>query len=293
MPKPRSQKPRFAIALLVLAALVTLAFALPWSRASRPEEPEPAESLPPEPQIERLLDDVLADLRPDQSPWLETTIRQRVHLPGVAYTAEGRYQTAPGHRCRLELRTQTGQASGTLLVVSDGQHLWRGQRVGDGAWTTVQRAGLGPCFETEGVGNWPKSRGDNGMSFSGVAPLLRNLRRTLDWVSQSTDANGEVVLTGVWPAARRAALAPPGQSWPLGLPRRCQLTLDAATHWPRRVEWWGPQAEGNHNQLLAELEFRDPVRNQPLTPEQCATAFAFDPGLTPVTNQAGTAPAAE
>jgi hypothetical protein len=285
MHKPHWQKPRFAVALLVLAALVTLAFALPWSRASRPEQPEPFEALPTDPQAAGLLDQVLADLRSEQSPWLETDVRQQVHLPGVAYTAEGRYQTAPGHRCRLELRTQAGQASGTLLVVSDGQHLWRGQRVGNGAWASVHRTALGPAFDQEGLDNWPKSRADNGMSFSGVAPLLHNLRGKLDWVNQSADAEGHVVLTGVWPASRRAEIAPAGQSWPIGLPRRCRLTLDAATHWPQRVEWWGPLAEGNHNQVLAVLEFRDPVRNQPLTPEQCAAAFSFDPGLTPITNQ--------
>jgi hypothetical protein len=294
MHKPRSRTPAYALVLLVLAAGASLAFKLPWSRASRPEQPEPAESLERNAESERLLDEVVAETAPDHLPWLETSVRQQVYLAGVAYTAEGRYQTAPGHRCRLELRSQAGQATATLLVVSDGQYLWKGQRVGEKTWAKVERAALGPCFKAPGAGKWPQGRGDdNAMQFSGVAPLLQKLRGDLEWVNVSRDAEGRTMLTGVWPAARRAQLAPAGQSWPVGMPRLCRLTIDTATHWPQRVEWWGPDSDNHRNGLLAEIVFGDPVRNQPLTAEQCATAFAFDPGITPVKDQVGDGSIAE
>lgn len=287
MPKPRSLTPRYAVALLLLAALSTLAFKLQWSRASRPEQSEPAEGLDRSPEAEHLLDEALAEFGSERSPWLEASVRQQVHLAGVAYTAEGRYQTAPGRRCRLEMRSQAGQATGTLLLVSDGRHLWRGRRIGDNAWTSVDRAALGPCITEGGVSKAAPARADNAMQFSGVAPLLQNLRGNLEWVNLTRDAEGHAIVTGVWPAARRAQLAPTGQAWPANMPRFCRLTIDAGSHWPQRVEWWGPQSDDNHNTLLAEMDFGAPVRNQPLTPEVCATTFAFDPGITPVKDQSG------
>jgi hypothetical protein len=45
--------------------------------------------------------------------------------------------------------------------------------------------------------------------------------------------------------------------WPETLPRQCRLVLDAETHWPHRVEWWGPENVGQRDRLLIQVEFRD------------------------------------
>ncbi len=65
-------------------------------------------------------------------------------------------------------------------------------------------------------------------------------------------------------------LRPPPQA------RRVCVFLDPRTMWPRRVEWWGETAEGDPV-TLAELEFRTPVLNQPLSAAECRQAFTFVP----------------
>jgi hypothetical protein len=82
----------------------------------------------------------------------------------------------------------------------------------------------------------------------------------------------------VWSNADGANLVPANQSWTAGLPRQCHLYLDAQTLWPGRVEWWGPAAPGGGEVLVAQVEFRNPVVNRPLTAEVCARLFAFEPG---------------
>jgi hypothetical protein len=39
------------------------------------------------------------------------------------------------------------------------------------------------------------------------------------------------------------------------------------------VEWWGPDPPLADDSLLVQMEFRDPVLNQPLSPERCAREF--------------------
>jgi hypothetical protein len=219
---------------------------------------------------------------PDRLPWLEASVWQKVRLPGLSYEAEGRYLAAPGHRFRLELRTALGNTPGELLLVSDGRHVWRGTRLGRAGWAEVSRAALRAGFDLPDGPGWPQARdGAGGLTFSGVGPLLLNLRERLSWVGLEKQ-EGRYVLTGVWPAAARTTLRGDGAAWPAGLPRECRLTLDAATLWPRRVEWWGPPTDGGDSDLLAVVELRSPVCNRPMAPAEAAAAFTFDPGSTPV-----------
>src|SRR5262249_17009627 len=152
---------------------------------------------------------------PESLVWLETSFRQRVRLPGLAYEAEGDYRTGPGQRFRLEVRTRVGQARGTLVLVGDGRYLWRGTRVGDRPWAQVTRAAVGADGE----------KGDDGLNFSGVAPLLRHLRARMTWVKHEAGAGGSVTLTGVWTEESRRQALPEDGPWPAGLPTRCRLTL--------------------------------------------------------------------
>jgi hypothetical protein len=260
--------------VLPLAALVPLAGALPWSK-SRPvpaADPLPAAA---DAEAERLLDRAVEAADPDAVPWLETGFRQRVRLPGLAYEAEGDYRTGPGRRFRLELRTKVGQACGTLVLVGDGRYLWRGTRVGDRPWSKVTRAAARPDDE----------RDEDGLNFSGVAPLLRNLRARMKWVRHEAGEGGQVTLTGVWTEEARRAVSK-DKRWPAGLPTRCRLTLDA-DGWPRRVEWWGPAVEGGGPELLVEMDFRDAVRDRALPPAQADALFAFDPGNAVVVEKDG------
>jgi hypothetical protein len=261
-------KSRPVLLILTLIALPPLAGALPWP--SRPTPPSAADlaATGPDAEAERLLDRAIAAVDPERTPWLETSFRQRVRLPGLEYEADGDYRTGSGQRFRLEVRTRIGRTPGTLVLVGDGQHLWRGTRFGEGGWSEVTRAPFRPGGANPGL---------DGVNFSGVSPLLRNLRERMVWVKHET-ANGQVTLTGVWPKA------PKKGAWPTGLPTCCRLTLDG-DGWPRRIEWWGPTTDGGGPDLLAEMEFRDPVRNRALSPYQAVSVFSFDPGKTVVVDR--------
>jgi hypothetical protein len=272
--------------LLALAALILAAGAIPRAPNADRAPGGDAEAAPPSDAAIDLLDRALAAVAPDRLPWLQTGVWQKVRLPGLTYEAEGRYLTAPGHRFRLELRTTLGNTPGELVLVSDGRHLWRGTRLGGGDWAEVGRAALRSGFDMPDGPGWPQARSGagNGLTFSGVGPLLSNLRERLVWVA-AEKKEGRVELTGVWPADVRSALVAESRSWPAGMPRQCRLSLDETTLWPRRVEWWGPPTEGGDSDLLAVVELRQPICNRPLAPAEAAAVFAFDPGNAAVSER--------
>jgi hypothetical protein len=272
--------PRPFLFLLILPILPLLTGA-----SSTEKERWPDRTVPPsvsdlaatsaDAEAEQLLDRAVAAVDPERTPWLETSFRQRVRLPGLEYEADGDYRIGPGQCFRLEVRTRIGRTPGTLVLVGDGRHLWRGTRLGEGPWTEVTRApfrngGMVPTLD--------------GLNFSGVAPLLRHLRERMIWVRHEA-AGGRVTLTGVWPEEARRRIAPKAGTWPVGLPSCCRLTL-AADGWPHRVEWWGPRTEGGGTELLVEMEFRDAVRNRALSSYQTVAVFSFDPGPTTVVDRA-------
>jgi hypothetical protein len=284
-----------ALVLLRGALKGSIAFPLvPASIPARPplpdQPPHELDESTPDSDALHLLDEALTALSEPRVQWLETAVWQKVSLPGLEYEAEGRYVLAPGHRFRMDLCTRTRRGApatseGRLLLVSDGIDLWEAISKSGGRWDSVSRLSLKEIFATlNRPAPFTQVRREflQGSTFSGVVPLLRNLRERLRWVAceRLPGATG-LRLTGVWPAKEKANLAPPGEPWPEGLPRLCRLVLDAETLWPRRVEWWGPPGAGGAD-LLAQMEFRAPVLNHPLSAERCATDFAFDPGSTPV-----------
>jgi hypothetical protein len=109
-----------------------------------------------------------------------------------------------------------------------------------------------------------------GQSFGGPLELLKGLRQRLTWVrSERVRREGKdyFKLAGVCEGGLT------GRDWLEELPRCCRLYLDAQTLWPHRVEWWGAEAPRSGGVLLFQAEFRDPVINQPLWPEQCQREF--------------------
>jgi hypothetical protein len=283
--------------LLVLAAVAGLVLFVK-ARARPADPPGPSPPLAPtpadDPRAREALARALEALADDRVQWLEAGIWQRVELPGLAYEADGRYLMAPGHRFRLEVRTHVDGGQGALLLVCDGSTLWQATGAGAGGWETVTRLGLQDVFAAlNGPAGSPRLRTEflQGPTFTGVAPLLRNLSHRLAWVRHDTARRGGaewLELTGVWPADVAAALAPPDRPWPVGLPRQCRVCLDARTFWPHRIEWRGPCGGRGEDALLAQTEFRTPVFNRPLPPERCAREFTFQPGSAHVTDQTGT-----
>ncbi len=292
---------RFLLAIIGGSCLVVLSAALartaasitPATAAAPFTEPSavPAAPAPRADAVaERCLEQTLEALKPQRIRWLETTIWQKVQLPGYVYEADGSYQLAPGQRFRMEMHTHFGTTEGTHLMVSDGRAVWQGERSGEGAWENITRLNLPEVFAVmDGpAGSQLRSEFLQRPHFQGMTPLLRNLRSRLVWArSEALRHVGEeqIRLVGVWPKEEVAKLAPSDEAWPIGLPRQCHLYLDARTYWPQRVEWWGPSSGAGVDRLLVQMEFRNPIFNRPLPEDVCARLFAFQPGNAEVQDE--------
>jgi len=262
----------FAVALLI-AAVVLLTGAL----NSHPRGPA---SVPANPEVNapaaKLLDDAVARLDPGSVSWLETKIWQKGRLDRFKFESEGRYLLGPGRRVRLELTTRHGRAAATALTVSDGKMVWQGHRNGDGPWTDVMLTPVTEIASFPGREAGPSPESNEflrGPSLGGVVALLHAMRTRVNWSRKETvrrDGRASIKLTGSVSTEIAA-----NQPWPEGQPRQCRLYLDVATLWPQRVEWWGPDSPRSGDVLLQQLEFRDPVLNQPLSPERADREFAF------------------
>jgi hypothetical protein len=283
---------------LGLASLWLLTAAMPDappssapSAAAHPGAPTPPlvpSNQAPDPLAAEALARAVDALAPDRAPWLTTALWQRVHLPSCTFTAQGRYLTAPGRRFRLELRTHQANGESELLAVGDGRRLWQAERLGRDGWAEVTSVDLDRiAAKLAGPGGASQAQQEltEGAPTRGVTPLLRDLRDRLVWVGREVTTHDDqeyLELTGVWRHELFLHMAPgKGAPWPEGLARSCRLILDAESSWPRRVEWWGPDA-GGATMLLAELEFRSPRVNEALTEEQCRREFHFDPGSATV-----------
>jgi hypothetical protein len=68
--------------------------------------------------------------------------------------------------------------------------------------------------------------------------------------------NGKQVVrvTGDWTCQDNI----PAASRPPLMPRTFVLFLDAKTHWPMRIEWWGSTRPGDEQALILEMEYREP-----------------------------------
>jgi hypothetical protein len=296
MPFSRS----FPILLAVAgAALLTGALPGPARQPPAPQEQGPAAPAglaaaaadPLDPALTGVVDRAIGVLAEPRLAWQRAGVWLRARLGDLAFTAEGRYLRAPGQRFRLELHTRLdalpplappGALEGTALSVSDGRDLWSACAVGADGWTEVKR--LRTAEVLAGPAAAPALRNEflAGHALRGPELLLRDVQSHMGWVRHEQVAAG-VRLTGRWKEWVRANLLKGQTRWPAMLPRYCRLTLSAAaTGWPSRVEYWGPRVEDGPDRLLVEMEFRDPAFGLPLSDDDCAGLFTFDPGNAPV-----------
>jgi hypothetical protein len=268
---------RYAVFILLIPAAALLTGARNSHRTTPSSRPANAAA---HAAAVNTLDEALVRLDPRHAVWLETKIWQKGKLNQFTYEADGRYLAGPNHQLRLELTTRHGRASSASLTVSDGVTLWQGNHLGEGSWTDLKRVDLHEVLRALNSTAPPRVRDDilRGHAFSGVVPLLHTLRSRLVWSRKESIRRGGrtfIKLSGTWSAEARAAVAPPDQPWPDGLPRQCRSYLDPATLWPHRIEWWGPDAAHAPDVLLLQIEFRDPLINQPPSAERRAQEFKF------------------
>jgi hypothetical protein len=207
------------------------------------------------------------------------TLWQKVSLDDENYEVQGRYLSAPDNRMRLELKVQVGRTRGEVCVVCDGNALCTMQRLGSEAPLLVPNEipaaepGKGRAEVAEKRARFLQDAG-----YGGVMPLLRLLRQRLQdldhriAVWQERDIH---LVTGRWPEDAALLASIPEFLRPRCPPRKCRIFLDAHTLWPCRIEWWGSEKPGGRLEPLLQLEFRDPILNQPLSPERCRREFTL------------------
>src|SRR5262249_218791 len=159
-----------------------------------------------------------------------------------------------------------------------GTTLWEIQQIGDKE-PQPKKYAMKQVLETV---NGPKATAqlrDGFMqkwAFAGIAPLLQGLQQRLVFTKRETErwqGHDVVKLTGSGNNEVSAQLQPDAkQPWPEYLPRQCVIYLDAKTHWPHRLEWWGPSAPVAGDSLLLQMEFRNPKFAE-MSSERCAKVF--------------------
>jgi hypothetical protein len=217
------------------------------------------------PAAAELLSEAAAALAPDRLPWLETAVWQNASGEDGRFVARGRLWTAPGGRQRLELTVRVGKTVGTLLLVCDGRVFQQVTRVGLGDPVVTQQDV--PSDPSAGAENVPVS-GELGPG--GLTNLLIGIRQHLTAPKvRRASWKGQAVfrVSGGWQTQPMPQDTLPSGLRPAKPPQACVVLLDAKTLWPHRVEWAGERDAW-------QIEFRDPLPNQPLTPMQCDRLFA-------------------
>ncbi len=293
--------PLLLLAALGLLVLMGVLHGHPFlqGRPTSSRSAEAREPGTPDPVAGQFLLRALRALEAPTLTALETRLWQRVRMGELAFEAEGRYLLGRDSLFRLELRTQVGNRTGTLLQVCDGRHLWQGMRTEWHGRETVPQRGTSwqevrrtpvvkapPAAVSQGKDSPNLEVTDQHRQFHGVYPLLLNLHQQMVWVArEKVLLTGKEchLLTGTWKSDWADRLAPPNKPWPDTVPNQCRLWLDCQTSWPCRVEWLAPaRTDETGPQLLAEMELRTPVFNPELSPARCQAEFHFDPGATPV-----------
>lgn len=218
-----------------------------------------------------LLDQVIDGLGPERLQWLQFTVVQKMFEEN--FTTEGRYVIGPGQRLRLEMKVKGAEASSNVLVVSDGQELYKARWSDDEAPKATKvhlpepESGTDPKTAREQRDLFLQREG-----FGGLCTLLAQIREThTDLVQQTGTCQSRK-------AIRLSAACPTDESKLKSLPnhmraRRCAIYVDAETRWPFRIEWLGAPKPADPLVVLMRMEFRDPVLNQPLSVAECARVF--------------------
>ncbi len=256
----------------------------PTAPATRPAQ-TPAKTPPapkPDENAAKTVDQAVDQLDPRKLGWVEAGLWQRVKTPGLTYQADGRYAAGPGNRLRVDLKVRFGGTEGESLQVCDGATVWNSVRVGtDRAVKKWSLQRIDALLSSPGTMPQLKEEFYRSESFTGLQPLVQNLRKQMVFTKRETARwkdHETWKLTGTWSADVAKALTPPAGGWGPFVPRTCVLYLDQKSFWPYRVEWWGPKDYGTDDELLVEMEFRNPERTPASSPipARLAAAFLFD-----------------
>jgi hypothetical protein len=282
----------FPASRVVWSSVILLAAVVPVIPAQQTKPPASSgtEASPARVRAEALLDQALHNLR--QMEWLEAAIRKRMTWPGVAFEAAGRCAIArqPGQAVRslYEVKVNLGPTEALVKVISDGETLWRVEKLGehhlvfrypqaelDRVLKENQRDDIDHAQMVEQI------TGEHGLT--AMQPALKDLRDRIEFkrVEATTlaDIGPVYLLEGVWNKVTQERIAPDtpandpkgrthAQLWTdrdprfLLIPRMCRVYLGrdpvwtwTSSLWPYRIEWHGMTRAGGGDELLATLEF--------------------------------------
>jgi hypothetical protein len=226
------------------------------------------------------LDAALKTYAPDRVPWIEMTLWQRVQCDDLTYEALGRYLSAPENHLRLDVNVRMGETDGELQIVSDGKVVRCSCRFDREAPAAVREVDLVGSAAPDSASHREKLMQESGCP--AIVPLLRNIRERLReprYAASRWKGHDVVQVTGAW---NDAGDNPPGlhTDW-RQRPGECRVYLDARTLWPHRIEWWGAPSKQKRKVLLMEIEFREPVLNQPCSAERWAREFTVPASAPP------------
>lgn len=264
--------------------------------ANLPGQPSVAPLQAPKADAEgtKLLAEAIKELDPKQAGWLQTKFWLQGDAQGLTYQGDGLLVLGPEHRLRMDLNVQLGTGKGELQMFSDSKVFWEALKIGTLSpiikKVVLTEAEKGVAGLSTGRSVLDESYSVQG--FNGIYPMLAAIQeRMVVTGRENTTRQGRPAtrLTLNWSLeneqqARNVLSPQTGQQpgvWPAHLAQQCVVYLERVDSgkrlWPARIEWWGPSPPRTGNVLMLQLEFRDP-KFDPLTPEQCARLFHFDPG---------------
>jgi len=199
---------------------------------------------------------------------MKTTIWQQMTEHDLTFVAQAQLLLGPQDCARLDMTIHTARTTTQHLVVSDGHALAQctknGKQPDDVQGLSFPRTmeNLEPAKQNQHRESFLREKG-----CGGPRAVLLNLTHGMTEIQ---------VDTGLWrgqPVLRFQGVLVDPQAAPAHV---CGY-LHAETLWPLRLEWRRQGRKGLTPSPYLQMEFRDPVLNQPLTPEECDRAFTFQP----------------
>jgi hypothetical protein len=213
-----------------------------------------------------LLDKLISAVAPERVQWLQMTVLQKMFEDNCQ--SEGRFILGPGQRRRLEMKVRVNSVAGSnVFTVSDGQNICQA-RWTEGKQPRLKKIAL-PDSDIAGRDRYLLEHG-----LGGLLPLLTQIREHLHEPIQQAglcQQRKAIRLSGAWKTDEDRP-----KNLPAHLrPSQCAVYLDAESFWPFRIEWIGCPRPGDRPVLLMQMDFRDPVINQPPSDAECASLFEF------------------
>jgi hypothetical protein len=237
------------------------------------------------PEAVQLLHAAVDRIHSPKASCLETKIWQRASVGEVVYEADGKFQSAPRGRTRLDLETRTANAVSRLRLISDGTRILRATSLNDSTWSNVGFVDAWTVVErSQGKLSIEDVRRTflQGRLGGGPADLLQNALDLYSWTKKAKVNRGGSIYYKLTGKCKSPPANTPDMKVALS---ECRLYLNAENLWPHRVEWWGTAFGAAQPSLLFQVEFRDPVLTEAVPPEKLASEFTIDPHAYPIDDQ--------